>query len=134
MPGLPAFGWHRVPLPVCEPGNEETPAPSPPVTPRVPPHPPLGALPPLAPPGLRTAALALSPPCPPCPSSREHRQRATTLVTLVFFLSLSGQISAVERTTKSCEKEVFFLCFLFLPLCPSRLAPFHPPSTSLCCC
>lgn len=33
MPGLPAWGWHRVPLSVCEPGNRETPAPSPPVTP-----------------------------------------------------------------------------------------------------
>lgn len=105
MPGLPAWGWHRVPLSVCEPGNRETPAPSPPVTPqtssspclRLPCHPPSTVPTPWAQ-GSSTGAVPTR-----CPLSilqdstrEEGRQRATTLTTLVFFLSSSGQISAME--------------------------------------
>lgn len=74
-------------------------------------------------------------PCHPAGSTRgEDICRATAQVTSCYSLNPSDQISMVEQTTESCRREVFFLCFLFLPLCPSRLATFHPPSTPLCCC
>lgn len=159
IPRLPARGWlggrcqcpgsrrcwhlgrHRALAAACEPGSKEALDPSPPATPWTSSSPcpclpgrPLSIVPmPWAQGGSAGAIPTGSPPSCRDSTRGEDRCRATALMTLFFPLSPSGQISVVEQITESHKREVFFLCFLFLPLCLSRLAPFHPPSTSLCC-
>lgn len=84
--------------------------------------------------GIPTDPVSMGPHRPARTELTQRTDVLTSPITLFFPLSPSNQISVVERIIESHGREVFLsVLFPFLPLCPSRLASFHPPSTSLCC-